>query len=54
MVFVKVETCSDDETYAVNEDHVIGVKEGTHSIPGMSPARETDADVSSAHLFFFY
>ena len=53
MVFVKVETCSDEETYVVNEDQLIGMKDGTHSTPGMSPKMESDAEVSFANLFLF-
>ena len=54
MLFVKMETCSDDETYVVNEDHLDGMKEGTHSNPGMSSTREHDAEVNFVHLFLFH
>jgi hypothetical protein len=48
-----VETFLDEETYVVNEGHLISMKEGTYSTPGMSPTSESDAEVSFANLFLF-
>jgi hypothetical protein len=49
-----METCSDDEMFVVNEDHLAGMKEGTHSNPGISCTRESDAKVSFVHLLLFH
>jgi hypothetical protein len=45
-----MENCKDDEMFVVDEDHLVGMKEGTRSNPGTSCARERDAEVSFVHF----